>query len=71
MAVQYEGVGASAQAPVKLNFLGWSVVLLGLYAINGTGTGHEIIFYAMVLIVIFLFVYNYNRIMPVITKGGN
>lgn len=55
-------------APKKLNFLGWTVLLLGLYALNGTSAGHEIIFYSMVLIVMFLFVYNYQSILSKITK---
>lgn len=52
----------------KLNFLGWSVLLLGLYAINKTSTGHEIIYLSMILIMIFLFSHNYDRIMPRLTK---
>jgi hypothetical protein len=59
---------APASSGKKLNFLGWGVLLLGLYAINGTSMGHEVIFYSMVLIIIFLFTYNYKRIMPILTK---
>lgn len=59
---------APASSGKKLNFLGWGVLLLGLYAINKSNMGHEVIFYSMVLIVLFLFTYNYKRIMPVLTK---
>lgn len=52
----------------SLNFLGWAVLLLGLYALNKNSTGHEVIYLSMVLIVLFLFVFNFNRIMPAITK---
>lgn len=52
----------------KLNFLGWAVLLLGLYALNGTSWGHEIMFYSMVLIVLFLFIYNYKQILSKLTK---
>lgn len=69
IALPSQGAGAPASpSNKKLNFLGWCVLLLGLYAINGSKMGHEILFYSMVLIVLFLFVYNYNRIMPVLTK---
>lgn len=54
----------------KLNFLGWGVLLLGLYALNGTKTGHEIIFYAMILILLFLFSYNYKKVLDVLTKSA-
>lgn len=60
--------GISPASTKKLNFLGWSVLLLGLYAINKTSTGHEILYLSMVLIVLFLFIYNYERIMPHLTK---
>jgi hypothetical protein len=58
----------TATAPKKLNFLGWCVLLLALYAWNGTSIGHEVIFYSLVLIVLFLFIYNYKAIMKVLTK---
>lgn len=61
-------IGASPTTGKKLNFLGWAVLLLGLYAINKTSTGHEILYLSMVLIVLFLFIYNYERIMPHLTK---
>lgn len=68
VSIGHMSAGSSSSGGYKLNFLGWSVLLLGLYAINGTKTGHEIIFYCMVLIVLFLFVYNYQKIMPILTK---
>jgi hypothetical protein len=52
----------------KPTFLGWIVILLLLYAWNKTKTGHEILFYGMALIVLFLFVGNANRILPVLFK---
>jgi hypothetical protein len=54
--------------PKKLNFLGWAVLILALYAWNGTNIGHEAIFYSMALIVLFLFIYNYQSIFKAITK---
>lgn len=68
-------VGGGASTPAssgsshKLNFLGWGLLLLGLYAWNGTKIGHETIYYSMVLIVLFLFIFNYRRIMPAITSS--
>lgn len=56
--------------PRKLNFLGWGVLLLLLYALNGTNMGHEILYLSMVLIVLFLFIYNYKQILPVLTKNS-
>lgn len=44
--------------------LGWGVFLLAMYALNETSTGHEFIFYTLVLIVLFLFIGNYNTILP-------
>lgn len=64
--------GGSTSSPgsaPKLNFLGWGILLLGLYAWNGTKIGHETIYYSLVLIVLFLFIFNYKRIMPAITKN--
>ena len=54
--------------PKHLNFLGWSVLLLGIYAINKTKTGHQAVYLGMVLIVMFLFIFNYERIIPRLTK---
>jgi hypothetical protein len=59
---------AASSGGSKLTFLGWGVLLLGLYAFNGTSTGHEMIYYSMVLIVLFLFVFNYKQILAVLTK---
>lgn len=72
--IAVEGVGGgaaptSAGSSPKLNFLGWGVLLLALYAWNGTKLGHTVLYYGMFLIVLFLFVFNYNRIMPAITKS--
>jgi hypothetical protein len=53
----------------KPTFLGWVVLLVLLYAWNKTKIGHEILFYGMALIVLFLFVGNYQRILPVLFKG--
>lgn len=58
----------AAASGKKLNFLGWGVLLLGLYALNGTNTGHEVIYLSLVLIVLFLFTYNYQSILQVLTK---
>jgi hypothetical protein len=52
----------------KLNFLGWGVLLLGLYALNGTSSGHEIIYMSLVLIVLFLFTAHYQAVLGVLTK---
>lgn len=56
----------------KMTWLGLAVVLLLLYAANKTRRGHLIIFYGMLLILIFLFLSNYQKILPllIITKGG-
>lgn len=65
------GSTAAAATPAsgkKLNFLGWGVLLLGLYALNGTSKGHEIIYLSLVLIVLYLFVYNYQAVLNVLTK---
>lgn len=59
----------SSSSGKQLTFLGWGVLLLGLYALNGTSLGHEAIFYSMVLIVLFLFIYNYQKILSVLTKS--
>lgn len=59
---------AAASTGKKLNFLGWGVLLLGLYALNGTTTGHEVLYLSLVLIVLYLFIYNYKSILGVLTK---
>lgn len=59
---------ASQATGKKLTFLGWGVLLLGLYALNGTSKGHEIIYLSLVLIVLYLFIYNYQTILGVLTK---
>lgn len=59
---------AATATTKKLTFLGWGVLLLGLYALNGTSLGHEAIYYSLVLIVLFLFIYNYQAILKVLTK---
>lgn len=50
--------------------LGWAVLLMLLYAVNKTKTGHTLLYFSMVLIVLFLFLFNYQRILPLLTKRG-
>lgn len=56
----------------KMTWLGLFVILLLLYAANKTKTGHLILFYGMSLILIFLFLNNYQKILPLlfVTKKG-
>lgn len=68
---------ATIKAPVgtpltteKLTVLGWIVFLIALMGFNHTKTGHEIIFYAMVLIVLYLFLVNNKAVLGLLTKQG-
>lgn len=54
-----------------LTVLGWIVLVIALYGVNHTNTGHEIIFLAMCLIVLFLFTANYKKIQSLLFKGGS
>lgn len=54
--------------PLHFTLLGWILFLFGLVLINKTKTGHTLIFYSLLLILVFLLVGNYRRIMSVIIK---
>lgn len=58
----------SSSSVTHLTVIGWIVFLLILYGVNKTTYGHQLIYYGLVLILIFLFVGNYNRILPILTK---
>lgn len=55
---------------LHLTVLGWFVFLLLLYGWNRTKTGHEIIYFGLVLIFIFLLSRNWERIKPVLVKAN-
>lgn len=72
MAMMQNASGPETSQPSnteKLTLLGWIVLLLALYAWNHTKTGHTIIFYVLALTILYLFVRNYNLILPKLTKG--
>lgn len=48
---------------IHLNLTGWFVFLLLLYAWSKTGMGHEVIYYALLLILLMLVVRNYQSIL--------
>lgn len=52
-------------------FIGWAVILLLLFALNKTKVGHTLIYWGLVLILMFLFLNNYQRIQAVMIKGGS
>lgn len=53
---------------MKFTLIGWLVCLFALYLVNKTKTGHTLIYWGLILIAAYLFLGNYNRILPVITK---
>lgn len=53
-----------------LTVVGWIVLLVALYGLNHTKIGHELMFYVMVLIVLYLFSANYKNIQALIFKKG-
>lgn len=54
-----------------LTLLGWVVLLVAVYGFNHTKVGHELIFYSLCLIVLFLFSANYKTIQGLLFKGGS
>lgn len=58
------GVGSSApqSKAVKLSPVGWMLLLLGLYVLSKSRTGYHLIYYALVLILVYLVVSNYQSI---------
>jgi hypothetical protein len=53
---------------MKFTLIGWIVGLFALYLFNKTRTGHTLIYWGLILIAVFLFLGNYDRILPIITK---
>jgi hypothetical protein len=54
----------------RLTFIGWCVMLLGLYWVSKTKTGHAVIYLALLLILVFLLLQNYKQIDKVILVQG-
>lgn len=50
------------------SLIGWIIFLSLMYFVNKTGTGHKILFYTLLLILIYLLVFNYQRIGKIMTK---
>lgn len=53
------------------SLIGWIIFLSLMYFVNKTGTGHKILFYTLLLILIYLLVFNYQRIGNIMTKPAS
>jgi hypothetical protein len=54
---------------MKLNFIGWAIFLFLLYLASKTKFGHNIIYYSLVLILIYLLITSSQKIIDVSTEG--
>ncbi|MBX6361658.1 MAG: hypothetical protein IRZ03_16455 [Acidobacterium ailaaui] len=57
------------QAHVKP--LGWIIVLLGLYVVSKSRTGYHVLYFALVLILVFLLAANYQQVDALILEPGS
>jgi hypothetical protein len=53
----------------KLTFVGWAIFLFLLYLASKTKFGHNLIYYSLVLILIFLLITSTKKIIDVSTEG--
>lgn len=55
---------------MRLTPIGWILVLLGLYALSKSRTGYHVLYYALVLILLFLVVTHYRQLEGLMFQQG-